>query len=65
MNELAETKVACPYCGETIVVLIDAQDAGQRYIEDCQVCCRPISFSIAQDFEGELTVAVRDENDAC
>lgn len=35
----------CPYCGE------DAQEPGGRpvrwrseYIEDCQVCCKPIRF---------------------
>lgn len=33
---------ACAWCGETTVVEVDPS-AGpvQRYVEDCQVCCRP------------------------
>ena len=63
MNLLPEASICCPYCGETIEVLIDQQEAGQEYIEDCQVCCRPIVFSVTMDLQGSLRVAVRDEND--
>ena len=42
MIELEERKVECPYCGEVIDVLIDCSVPHQYYIEDCQVCCRPI-----------------------
>jgi Cysteine-rich CPXCG len=64
MEFLAEQVVSCPYCGEVIGVLIDRQEAGDQYIEDCQVCCRPITFSVSVDSEGHLFVSVRDENDA-
>lgn len=37
--------------------------AGDQYIENCQVCCRPILFSVALDSVGDLTVTVRDENE--
>lgn len=63
MEPLSEQMVACPYCGETIEVFVDLQEAGDQYIEDCQVCCRPIVFSVAVDSKGDLTVAVRDENE--
>ena len=59
-----EQIVDCPYCGEAIEVLIDHQDAGDQYIEDCQVCCRPILFVITADSAGNLSVTVRDENEA-
>jgi hypothetical protein len=36
----------CPYCGERIEVAVDAGDGDQDYIEDCQVCCRPIAMSV-------------------
>lgn len=65
MDSLEEKHVSCPYCGESIEVLIDLQEAGDQYIEDCQVCCRPIVFNIAVDSSGNLDVTVRDENDAC
>lgn len=64
MESLAEHVVSCPYCGEAIDVLIDRQEAGDQYIEDCQVCCRPITFSVLVDSAGHLFVSVRDENDA-
>jgi len=40
-----EREVECPFCGETITVLLDPSiDDEQTYIEDCSVCCRPIQF---------------------
>ena len=35
----------CPYCGETISVLVDLNFNNQFYIEDCEVCCRPIEIN--------------------
>ncbi len=63
MNCLEDHEITCPYCGEKFEVLIDMQDMGQQYIEDCQVCCRPITFSITEDAQGQLNVSVHDEND--
>ena len=45
MDFLTEETVSCPYCGEAIEVLLDPQEAGQQYTEDCQVCCKPILFN--------------------
>ena len=33
---------ACPYCGERISMVLDTSVVRQTYIEDCEVCCRPI-----------------------
>jgi hypothetical protein len=63
MESLTEHVVSCPYCGEAIEVLIELEDAGHQYIEDCQVCCKPIVFNIEVDSMGNLSVAVRDENE--
>ena len=63
MNELSEQSVDCPYCGETITVLIDGSLPEQEYVEDCQVCCRPIVFNVSVDIDGDATVAVRAENE--
>lgn len=46
MELLTEAEISCPYCGETSSVLIDSSVEDQHYIEDCQVCCRPIVFVI-------------------
>ena len=64
MNILTEQVVWCPYCGEDIEVLIDREETGQQYIEDCQVCCKPIIFSVSEDSVGNISVSVRDENEA-
>jgi transcription elongation factor Elf1 len=64
LNLLTETYISCPYCGETIEVLIDSADVDQQYIEDCQVCCKPIVFLVTESFDGDLTVNVYSEDDA-
>lgn len=45
----------CPYCHQKISMLLDASlEDTQVYIEDCEVCCRPIqiTYSVA---EGQIT----------
>jgi hypothetical protein len=64
MEFLAEEVVHCPYCGEALDVLIDHQEAGQQYIEDCQVCCKPIVFKLSLNEMGDVSVSVHDEDDA-
>jgi transcription elongation factor Elf1 len=61
--ELLEENIECPYCGENLVVLIDQTEAGQSYIEDCQVCCRPINFSLIADLDGSINIRVRSDNE--
>lgn len=56
--------LSCPYCGETIEILVDASAGDQHYIEDCQVCCRQIMLGIRIDTEGEPQVVATSENDA-
>ena len=63
MGFLIEETVYCPYCGEALEVLIDPQEAGQQYTEDCQVCCKPILFNVGVDDMGNLSVSVQDENE--
>ncbi|MGB5419720.1 CPXCG motif-containing cysteine-rich protein [Algibacter sp.] len=35
----------CPYCWETISVLLDSSVLRQTYVEDCEVCCNPIQIT--------------------
>ena len=35
----------CPYCNEKISMVFDFFSGPQKYIEDCEVCCRPIEVS--------------------
>jgi hypothetical protein len=63
MEALEPRDIDCPYCGESIEVYIDTSVLPQQYIEDCQVCCRPINFDISEDYEGDVTLRVGHEND--
>ena len=57
-----QATVACPYCGEDNTILVD-ESAGeeQRYVEDCQVCCKPwqvtVSIGPSGDVDVELSAA--------
>ena len=74
MNHEEEHIISCPYCGENINVLIDCssfiqegvqagnQENTQEYIEDCQVCCRPITFQVQHDVHS-IKVNVKHENE--
>ena len=58
---LQESSIYCPYCGESIEVLLNPEDVGSEYIEDCQVCCRPIEFFLREDMGGCLEAEVRSD----
>ncbi|MCB1876906.1 MAG: CPXCG motif-containing cysteine-rich protein [Chromatiales bacterium] len=58
------TTVTCPYCGENFDTSVDCSAGDQQYIEDCQVCCRPIAMQIEVDFDGGLlSLSVRREDE--
>lgn len=46
--------VECPYCGERFETSVDTSSGSARYVEDCQVCCQPIDFSLEVDHAGVL-----------
>lgn len=46
---LNEHRFSCPYCGESITMVLDFSIAQQAYIEDCEVCCRPIEIGYSVD----------------
>jgi len=39
----------CPYCWENISMLLDSSIKETTYIEDCEVCCRPIQIHTVFD----------------
>ncbi len=41
----ASVDVSCPHCGENIVLFLDLSVEAQSYIEDCTVCCQPMTVS--------------------
>ena len=41
----------CPYCWEQISMILDMYEEESTYVEDCEVCCRPIEVYFR--FSGE------------
>jgi len=39
----------CPVCLSTISMLVDTSVAQQQYVEDCEVCCRPLELNLQCD----------------
>lgn len=61
---LPAIQATCPYCGEPLELLVDASAGPQQYVEDCQVCCRPIQVRVEVDEAGEPQLQVRAEDEA-
>lgn len=45
----------CPYCNAQISMLLDSSLQHATYIEDCEVCCRPIEIELGFDQKAMLT----------
>ena len=53
----AEATYICDSCGEEIVVPVDiSAGAHQDYVEDCPVCCHPMSLHVEIGDDGEAHV---------
>jgi|694.fasta_scaffold73139_2 hypothetical protein len=49
-----EAVYACDSCGEEIVVPVDiSAGSHQDYVEDCPVCCHPMTLHVEIDPDGE------------
>ena len=53
-EEIHEHELMCPYCWETITILLDSSVRSQSYVEDCEVCCNAIEISYRYDYHGNL-----------
>ena len=58
-DRVVEVRVQCPYCWESFLLLVDPSVEQQEYVEDCEICCRPIDFSIGVDSDGDARVDAR------
>jgi hypothetical protein len=45
MDLLRGQEATCPHCWETIEITLDLSVEQQSYIEDCPVCCKPMTVS--------------------
>lgn len=63
MSALESVPTDCPYCGESIELEVDCSAGNQEYVEDCTVCCRPLSVRVIVDEDGAPEITVRRENE--
>jgi hypothetical protein len=49
----------CPYCGETITMLLEPDPGEQNYIEDCEVCCNPIGIQFRVEDDAVVDFVAR------
>lgn len=54
--------VWCPCCGEPLELAVDATAGAQSYVEDCQVCCKPMVVRVRIDEDGLPQVDVSAES---
>lgn len=64
MSMLHEIATQCPYCGEAITLLVDASAGEQQYVEDCEVCCRPMDIQVMVSADGAVAVRALHEDQA-
>jgi hypothetical protein len=51
----------CPYCGEPVQLIVDTSAGVQQYIEDCQVCCRPMVVDVLDTVPATVRLRGEDE----
>jgi hypothetical protein len=51
-------RISCPYCAESMEIVLDLSGGGQSYVEDCQICCQPMEVSFETDTEQLLALQV-------
>lgn len=63
MAALQFDTIQCPYCGETIDIAVDCSVGHQQYVEDCSVCCCPITITATADEDGITAIDARGMNE--
>lgn len=56
-------RLTCPFCGERFEAVVDASGGDADYIEDCPVCCRPITMRLRTDSDGDVAGLDADRDD--
>lgn len=61
---LHEATVVCPWCWVANRILVDCSAGDSELVEDCTVCCRPVTIvARVGDDGGLLEVRAEREND--
>lgn len=63
MDLLESGSVQCPYCWQLSEIEVDRSAGDQEYVEDCQVCCRPVLIRIRNVGSPDFSVEAEPENE--
>lgn len=63
MQNLSTAFIQCPYCWEQIEVVVDVSVPRQEYVEDCSVCCRPITITVEASDGEVVSIEARSEDE--
>ncbi|MBE0564581.1 MAG: CPXCG motif-containing cysteine-rich protein [Krumholzibacteria bacterium] len=63
MDASQSAEITCPYCGQEIEVAVDCSVHRQTYIEDCAVCCRPITITLVATGGEVQSIEARSEDE--
>jgi hypothetical protein len=55
--------IICPHCGESIMLELDLSVDEQSYVEDCSVCCSPMTIRYLVEDGALANLSVEREND--
>ena len=44
----------CPFCWEEVSILLDTSVKNSVFVEDCEVCCNPLEFTV--EFENNQLI---------
>ena len=58
LMQVSET-ITCPFCGQSMELVIDTSVASQRFTTDCEVCCRPFEVCVESEPGEVLSVDVQ------
>lgn len=56
-SEIESIEVGCPYCGESVELLVE-RDVDGEWVQDCEVCCNPWQVKLIRSSEGQVRLDV-------
>lgn len=56
--------VSCVHCGAEVEIALDPGSGSvQRYVEDCEICCRPWAVEVRYSTDGTASVEISPEDE--
>ncbi len=64
MRSYSSDNFACPYCGSDNLLTVDfPSSSAQNFVQDCEVCCKPILIQLVSRNGEILELRIQRENE--